>query len=90
MALRLESAAGELVKRYNDRYPRKVFDWNEEICKEVWTGRNGKVETTIFDLTLSTYAFFVANQAGRPGASIARADLKASLSLSLARCFNRV
>jgi len=79
VAQRLQHAGRELVRRWNEQQPKKVLDWTDEICREEWRGRGGKVETSIYETILSTYAFFVRNE-DKPDAVIAESDLKVRAS----------
>lgn len=82
VADRLQAAAVQLVKRWNQRMPRKALEWNDEICSEVWLSSKKKQESSVFELTLSTYGFHQANKE-KEDVQITQADLKVCLRTSL-------
>jgi hypothetical protein len=59
LASRLEEAGARLVRRYNSRKVRTALEWRDEVCRYNFAGRNGREETTIFELRLTTYGFHV-------------------------------
>ncbi len=74
---RLETAAAELARRWNARTVKSALEWRDLICRCDWDGRDGRAESTLFELVLSTYAFYVHNLEN-PEASITEADIKVS------------
>ena len=72
---RLESATEQLVARWNALEVKKSLEWHDQICRFDWAGRGGKPETTIFEVKLSTYGFFVVHEHD-PTAVITAADVK--------------
>ena len=75
---RLEVAAVELVSRFNNRAIKRPLEWRDEICRQDWIGKNGRPETTIFELRLTTYGFFLSGVVH----PINTADLKVPLTFS--------
>lgn len=84
VAARLEKAAEQLVQRWNQQEPKKVLEWKDSIEEQEWVGRGGKKENSVYELILSTYAFFVSST-GDSRAVITPADLKVWRRLELAR-----
>lgn len=74
---RLKQAADELVRRWNVAQPKRVLDWNDEICRHSWTTKTGQQEESVFEVTLSSYQFFRHNEYN-PRALITPRDLKVS------------
>ena len=71
----IETTTDALVARYNALEVKKGIEWNETICKQVWVGRGGKEETSLFYLNVQTYDFFLRTQASLE-TRIATEDLK--------------
>ena len=58
VALRLLRAAQTLCARYNQQQGRKKpATWRESISETCWRNTKGKMETTVFEVILSTYNF---------------------------------
>jgi len=57
VAGRLRDAGHELVRRYNGLEVRRALEWKNLIHRQDWRGKDGRPETTLFELRLSTYAF---------------------------------
>jgi hypothetical protein len=85
VAVRLERAGDELVRRWNAQQPKKVLDWKDEIHRDEWEGKDGTTETSIFETTLSTYAFFVSRE-NKNDAVITKNDLKVRSTRSTCCC----
>jgi hypothetical protein len=57
----LRDAGEELVRRYNDLEVKRALEWKDLICRQDWRGKDGRAETTFFEVRVSSYAVHQAN-----------------------------